>query len=270
MRGRIEALLAVLIVVAAPLQAQQAAWQLAADQEWCEDDGGSGNREPFCEVRTLTAQATGSIEVDGRPNGGVSVEAWDRNDVEIVARVRATARSQERAEELVRGVEISWDAGRLAADGPRPERRESWVVSYRLRAPGDTDLDVRTTNGGIDVTGISGDVEVRAINGGVSLSNLAGDVRSRTTNGGVTVELADDRWTGDGLDVETTNGSVTLQIPDDYSAELELGTTNGRIDLDFPVTVQGRIGRRLRASLGDGGSPIRAVTTNGSVRVARP
>ena len=44
---------------------------------------------------------------------------------------------------------------------------------------------------------------------------------------------------------------------------------NGRIDLDFPVTVQGRIGRSLRTVLGDGGPRIRATTTNGAVRVVR-
>jgi DUF4097 and DUF4098 domain-containing protein YvlB len=84
------------------------------------------------------------------------------------------------------------------------------------------------------------------------------------------VELAGDSWDGGGMDVETTNGGVTMTIPDGYSAELEVGTTNGGIDIDFPVTIQGRLGRRqLRTTLGDGGSTIRAVTTNGGVRVAR-
>jgi DUF4097 and DUF4098 domain-containing protein YvlB len=82
------------------------------------------------------------------------------------------------------------------------------------------------------------------------------------------VELAGDSWSGAGMDVETTNGGITLLIPEDYSAEIETRTTNGGIDLGFPVTVQGRIGRELRATLGDGGPTIRAITTNGGVHIA--
>ena len=72
---------------------------------------------------------------------------------------------------------------------------------------------------------------------------------------------------GVGMDVETTNGSVVIEAPDGYSAELETGTVNGRLDLDVPVTVRGRIERRIRTQLGQGGAMVRAVTTNGSVKL---
>ena len=269
MRVRIGCLLAAsFATAAAPLQAQ-VSWQLA-DQAWCDESDGGRESAWVCEVRTVTVPATGELDVDGGPNGGMEVEAWTGTQVEIEARVSAHAPDEARAEELLRSVDISADGGRIFADGARQERRESWSVSYRIRVPADTDLTLRTVNGGIDVTDVSGDIDFRATNGGVSLVGLAGDVRGRTTNGGLRIELAGSTWTGSGMDVETTNGRVTMMIPDGYSAELEVGTTNGGIDIDFPVTIQGRIGRRaLRTTLGDGGSPIRAVTTNGGVRVAR-
>ena len=70
-----------------------------------------------------------------------------------------------------------------------------------------------------------------------------------------------------GLDVETHNGGIRLNLPQRYSAELETATTNGRVSIDFPVTVQGRLERELRTTLGSGGVKIRAVTTNGGVTV---
>jgi hypothetical protein len=39
--------------------------------------------------------------------------------------------------------------------------------------------------------------------------------------------------------------------------------------MDFPVTVQGRIDKRLDVTLGQGGPTIRVVTTNGGVIVGR-
>jgi hypothetical protein len=88
-------------------------------------------------------------------------------------------------------------------------------------------------------------------------------------NGGVTVELDGERWEGSGLDVQTTNGGVHLSLPSRYNARLETGTVNGGLQFDFPVTVQGRLSRRLTTDLGSGGALIRVVTTNGGVTVAR-
>jgi hypothetical protein len=83
------------------------------------------------------------------------------------------------------------------------------------------------------------------------------------------VQLEGERWAGAGLDAQTTNGPVTIDVPDRYSARLETGTTNGPISLGFPVMVQGRIGRRIETTLGDGGPTVRAITTNGPLVVRK-
>jgi hypothetical protein len=44
---------------------------------------------------------------------------------------------------------------------------------------------------------------------------------------------------------------------------------NGSIQTDFPVTIRGRISRRLSLPLNGGGKTIRALTTNGTVRISR-
>jgi len=44
---------------------------------------------------------------------------------------------------------------------------------------------------------------------------------------------------------------------------------NGSVNVDFPVTVQGRITRQLSFNLGSGGATVKAMTTNGGVRVQR-
>ena len=60
-----------------------------------------------------------------------------------------------------------------------------------------------------------------------------------------------------------------MGIPSAYAAQIETGTVNGRMTTDFPITVQGRIGRRLSLPMNGGGTPIRAMTTNGSVTLSR-
>jgi DUF4097 and DUF4098 domain-containing protein YvlB len=159
--------------------------------------------------------------------------------------------------------------GMLDADGPRTERRESWSVSYRINVPHESDLDLNTVNGGITVDDVLGDIEFSATNGGVSLTEVGGTVSGRTTNGGLKVQLSGTQWDGEGLDVRTTNGGITLVLPEDFNAELESATTNGGITVDFPVTVSGRINRRLQTTLGSGGPLLRAITTNGGVTIKK-
>ena len=54
-------------------------------------------------------------------------------------------------------------------------------------------------------------------------------------------------------------------MPAAYNARLVTGTVNGGLEVDFPVTVQGKINRRLDVTLGRGGPTVRATTTNGGV-----
>lgn len=246
----------------------QAQWQ-ATDVGWCEEERGGRGQDRFCLAFEAEFDDPRAVSIDGGMNGGVTVEGWARDVVEVRAKVWANARSERRAEEIARAVEVHMDRGRLSADGPDTGRRESWGVSWEVMVPHATDLDIETFNGGIGVTGVSGRIRFEALNGGVHLSEVGGDVRGKTTNGGLSIELGGSTWQGEGLDVQTTNGGVTIRVPENYSARLETGTVNGGIHIDFPVMVRGRIGRRLTTTLGEGGATVRAMTTNGGVRIVR-
>ncbi len=130
---------------------------------------------------------------------------------------------------------------------------------------------LNTNDGPLGVRDLTGRLGLTAYDGPVSLAGVGGDVRARTTNGPIDIELTGARWEGAGLDAETTNGPVDLAIPESYSARLEFGTVNGPMSVGFPltVTIQGRVGRRITTTLGAGGAPVRAVTTNGPVEIRR-
>jgi hypothetical protein len=223
-----------------------------------------------CEVRESTLPP-GPLNVDAGQNGGVSVEAWDRNEIRVRAIVRGSARDEARARNIAGQVQVQSGGGRVYATGPDLERREWWSVSYRINVPRKNDLDLSATNGGITIVGVSGNLRFDTTNGGVRLQDVGGRVNGETRNGGLDVRLAGSRWEGEGLDVATSNGGVTLSIPDGYNAELETRTVNGGLRIDFPVTVTGELNARrgITTTLGSGGAPIRARTTNGGVKINR-
>jgi hypothetical protein len=260
----------VALFAALPAHAQRDRDESAS--EWLADcRRGWGDRDVACDVResTIAAPRGGRVVVDGGMNGGVTVRGWDRSEIRVVAKMQAQARSEADARDLLRDIRIETSGARIRADGPRGGRNEGWSVSFEVYVPRRSDLELETHNGGIRVADVDGSVTFDAVNGGVRLDNLAGNVRGDTQNGGVTVSLAGDRWRGDGLDVRTQNGGVDIYVPSRYNAELETGTVNGRFDIDFPVTVSGRLGRTLSTRLGDGGPRIRVMTTNGGVRLRR-
>ena len=240
-------------------------------QKWLRNCEGRWNsdRARFCEIRSVTMRPESKISVDGRENGGVSFHGWERNEVKVVAMIQTHGNDDSDAEALARQVRISTSGGRISAEGPEPQRRRSWSVSYDIYVPTRSNLTAVTRNGGVSAEAVEGDLDFEAQNGGISVENVAGDVRGETTNGGVSASLSGRSWRGKGLNLRTTNGGVSLTIPRDYNASLETGTTNGGMRIDFPVAVQGLIGKRIRTQLGTGGPLVSVITTNGGVRVSQ-
>lgn len=266
--------LALVAVTAIPAFAQASPESV---QQWLDDcrdrerNGWNDDRAQHCEVRELAvARGTRMLRVDGETNGGVRFTGWDRDSIAVFALVQTQDRTEEGARDLASRLRISTANGRVGlADAPSREGRAGYSVSYRIFVPRRMDLEARTHNGGISVTGVTGRMDLAAHNGGLSVSAAGGELRGRTTNGGITLTLAGTRWDGSGVDLQTQNGGVTVTMPAGYNARLETSTVNGGFNIDFPVTVQGRIGRQLTTTIGDGGPLVRAVTTNGGVRIRR-
>lgn len=247
-----------------------------SDAEWLDRcrsgrDGWNDDRGRACEVRNVPVRLSGrAISIDGGRNGGIRVWGWDGDSVRVTARMQAQSRSDAGAAALLKEIRVNADGRRVQAEGPSTRGDdEGWSVSYAVLVPRRFDLDLDASNGGLAVSGVSGKLELRTTNGSVALSEVGGDVHARTQNGSLNVQLSGSRWDGSGLDAETRNGSVRLSVPERYAAHLETGTVNGSIRTDIPVTVSGRISRRLNIPLGGGGAPIRALTTNGSVMITR-
>lgn len=223
-----------------------------------------------CEIREQTlALSGGTIAIDGRRNGGVSVKGWDQGQVLIRARVQTGAPTAEEAKALAGQIRIETSGAKIFASGPESRENYHWNVSYEVFVPRRADLSVETQNGGIAIADVNGRIDFTALNGGVVLKRVGGAVRGSTTNGGLVIELSGDRWDGESLDVTTTNGGVIMSVPENYSAHLETGTVNGSVNVDFPVNVQGKLTKQVAFDLGSGGPLVKAMTTNGGVHLKR-
>jgi len=251
-------------------KAQKNAKDKSHDTLTCHDDWQNNRLVNHCEIKEQTLPVSdNTISVDGRKNGGVSIKGWERNEILMRARLQTAGPTEAEANELAQQVKIETAGAKIFATGPENRNDHWWSVSYEIFVPQRSNLSLKTNNGGISIADVNGRMEFSALNGGVHLSRVGGSVKGGTTNGGLHIELSGNRWDGEALDVSTTNGGVSMSIPENYSAHLETGTVNGQLSIEFPVTVQGNITRELAVNLGSGGATIRAMTTNGGVKIRR-
>jgi DUF4097 and DUF4098 domain-containing protein YvlB len=228
---------------------------------------GEGSRDAersHCEMRESTMAPVSKIAIDPGTNGGVSVKGWRERQVLVRAKVEARSDTADAAKILASQVRVTADAGRIRAEGPETRDRQQWSVSFEIFLPQRTDLEVKAHNGGIKLQDVEGDLSFKTVNGGVRLSRIAGKVHGGTTNGGIHLDIA---GANGEIDVATTNGGVNIELPANFSARLEMATTNGSLDVDAPGVSIARSAREFRGTVGSGGPLIRAVTTNGGVKI---
>ncbi len=246
-----------------------------SDADWlrdCREDRSdrSDRREAYCEVRETRARASGgTVSMEGLRNGGISATGWDADSIVVRTRIRAQARTEARAREIASQVRTVISGSTVTVDGPRNIDDDQWNASLVAMIPRRSNLRLETRNGPVSVEQVTGEMNIETRNGPLALREIGGNVRARTTNGPLSITLSGTRWDGAGLDAQTTNGPLTISVPENYNARLETGTRNGPVNVGFPITVVGRIGRDISTELGSGGATIRATTTNGPLTLRR-
>lgn len=249
-------------------QADNSRYSLTCRNQDNYNDGDSRFRH--CEVKEQTLPATGgTLNVDGMQNGGISVKGWERNDILVRYRIQTQAATQAEADSLASQIRVTTASGQIRAEGPEQMNKAHWDVGYEIFVPRQSNLSLKTHNGGIGISGVRGQIEFEALNGGVSLKQLGGNVKGATVNGGLSVELIGSNWDGEGLNVKTTNGGLSVSVPDNYSAQLNAGTVNGGFNVSPSIAEVARGAKQLSVNLGSGGTNLRIYTTNGGVSIKR-
>jgi DUF4097 and DUF4098 domain-containing protein YvlB len=246
--------------------------------------------------RTVPLRAGASLIVRN-VNGGITVEAWNRDEVQIHAEKKVRAGSDDAARKLMSQVkiEVSQEAGGIRVETKHPRRDNGffdWLfgnqasinVTYKIRVPRQVAADIEsvnggialtgtrgkarlaTTNGGITATDVQGDLRLGSTNGGIEVHRGAGALRADTTNGSISAELTDFPDNGE-VRLTSTNGGIDVTLPRDARISIDAATTNGRVHTDLPVE-GGQPGKRsLEGEVNGGGTTLYVRTTNGGIDI---
>lgn len=233
--------------------------------------GDTGSTRFNLQIREQTLSAAAKrLSIDAARHGGIRVKGWERDEISVKACIQAGGANEAVAALRASAVVIETADGTVRAVAPASADDDYFfAVSYDVRVPFDTDLKLKTNNGGINLSDIRGAIEFDLNNGGAIFGGIAGSVSGKTNNGNLTFNLSGDRWNGDGIDARTNNGSIFINFPEDYSARLEAATRRGNFYVNFPVETERADEYKFGVTLGTGGATIKTQTNNGAVNIKR-
>ncbi len=152
------------------------------------------------------------------------------------------------------------------------------------------DLTIHTSDGGQELTGVSGNLKLHSSDGHLRVRNASGTLETRgsdgnqeisgsftslqlhSSDGSMTIELAEGSHLSSDSRIESSDGSVTLRLPKSFPAELAISTSDGSIQSTLPLVVEGynskgNSGHNIRGKFNGGGSLLTIHTSDGSVHL---
>ena len=213
-------------------------------------------------------------------NGSIHVVQTQRSDIEVLATIRATSIERLQQVEIIHERSAN---GELTIKALWPDKRHSREgCRFEIAIPNVRDLNLRSSNGRLRVSGSDGMAKLKTSNGKITVEDHRGDLDAETSNGTISargvignlklkcsngrIEAQDVQGQVDG---QTSNGSITLGLAAPFRGTLDLKTSNGSIKIadDLEDRVVSR-DKKKRATLQFGNGPSsRARTSNGSITI---
>ena len=219
--------------------------------------------------RTVPLPPTGSVTLQTH-NGSIDVRTWDRQQVEIHARIEAggtsaedTRRFKETTVEIVSTSDSVWITSRYPSVswwfGNNPS------ISYTITAPKSARWTIRDHNAHAEIRDLRAALTIATHNGSLRVTDFDGPLQVNAHNGTVIADFASFR----GADITTHNGSVELALPSGTAFNLHADTRHASVQSDFPVVVHtwGRRGGSLDAVVSGGGPLLHFSSHFGQLRL---
>lgn len=247
--------------------------------------------------RTSTRRETrrlgygGSLTIYGAPEGSITIESWQKGEVEITAEVELNAATEDELARMaaVNSFLLDDDINhvrlittgthdraymkRVARDFPKKLLTMPWRIDYRIRVPAHIDLEIYAGRGALTVSGVEGALRLNA--GESKPANfelVGGDAEATITGGVVRLRVGTRNWRGRGANFRLGRGDLTVELPADFSGDVDAEVLRtGRVENSHAGlaprerTEQSDRSRHLRA--GAGGAPFSFTVGDGTLRI---
>ncbi len=232
----------------------------------------------------------GKLTLSAAPVGSVSVEGWDRNEIEINADIELHAASEDDLNQLaaINNFIVDEDLNhvrilttgthdqkflkRVAKNFPKALIGLPWKIDYRINVPAMTELEINAGSGAINLAGVEGAIRVNALESDANLSLTGSLVSATVQRGTVSVAIPARSWHGLGADIRLATGRMTVDLMPGFSGDINADVLRlGEIKNSIP-DMQSRQAnsvspRSMRARMGSGGATLSFTVGDGTIEI---
>jgi hypothetical protein len=234
--------------------------------------------------------AGGTVAIVGAPTGSISIEGWQKPEVEITAEIEMQAPTEADLAKLaeITGFALDQSLGRasIISIGSHLGKSKSgksklpknlvglpFRIDYTIKVPRYCDLEVDGGKGDLNITAVEGTMRINYLNTEAHLDLVGGSVTATFGSGTVDVKIPAKNWRGRSADIQMASGDLNVFLPMNISSEIDATVLRtGKIENAF-VDWKPRnrnvkfTDQSISAKAGNGGVPLKFTVGDGTLKI---
>lgn len=234
----------------------------------------------------------GSLTIVGAPNGSITIEGWQRSEVDVSADIELKAETEPDLDKLatVNGFMLDEDLNHIRVLTLSTQDREymkrknknfpktlmnlPWKIDYRIRVPAVTDIEINAGHGPLRLAGVEGALRISATESDTELVLTGGIVSATITAGNVRLAIPTRSWRGGGADIRIAGGVLNVEMTPGFNGDIDADILrNGKIVNAYEELAArekpGITERVVRARAGAGGAFFKFTVVDGTINLLK-
>lgn len=198
---------------------------------------------------TVDFGAGGTLTISGAPLGSISVEGWNKNQIEISADIEVQAENEADLAELAKldGFVIDNDFGhirvltvgthdkdylkRVAKKFPKRLLGMPFKIDYRIKVPVYCDLEINGGKGDFNLSNIQGAMQIKFLESNAKMNLTGGNMIATFGAGNVEMTVPTRSWRGRSLDIQVAAGNLNVYLQPVFDADINAAVLrSGKIE----------------------------------------
>lgn len=255
----------------------------------------------FAQTKTLLKRTTekiekvdfgvgGTISIIGAPNGSITIEGWQKNEVEISAEIEVQAENEADLALLAEVNNFTFDVTmgrlniisvgshdknylkRIAKKFPKKLIGMPVRIDYKIKVPAFSDLEIDGGHGDFDLSNVEGAMRINFLDTTARLKLVGGGIAATFGSGSVNVEILSRSWRGQGANIQLGKGAMDVLLALNLNAELDAAILRtGKIDNAFttwkPRDRTKFTEKLINAKAGSGGAKFVFTVGDGDLKI---
>jgi DUF4097 and DUF4098 domain-containing protein YvlB len=233
----------------------------------------------------------GTISIVGAPIGSITIEGWQKAEVEITAEVEVQAANENDLALLAqintfvinedfRHIRVetvgTFDKNymkRAAKKFPKNLLNMPFRVDYYIKAPVFCDLEIDGGRGDLNLSKVEGAIQIKVLESNAKLDLVGGTLTATIGSGNVDVTIPTSIWRGRNADVLLAKGNMNVFFPQNLNANVNATVLrSGQIENSYkflkPREQRAKFtAKSIAAKSGNGGATLSFTVGDGSLKL---